>query len=439
MTGTSVDHLMIQVLGVVAAVVLLIVLRRAPRLSVALWLTVLCLVPIWIGVGVGFNGNLFLPAVSAVGVVVIAALLPVPAFRLVPADAFLLILLIIGVMGLFGGNSSIAFATLVTMVSYFAVGYAVGRLAALRVSAGWLSGLIAIAFTVVGGFAVVEYISHVNPFVLIHASNGLYSAWGSIQVRGGVPRAEAAFGHSIALGCSLALAIPFAIAAPFKLWLKVAMVSVMLAGCVVSFSRTAMLCAAIALVLSVFFSRDISAKARAITLSVLVAASVAAAPLVLSVFDDAGTEATGSANYRGDLLSLLGSMNPIGVADSAQKDAGGTLHFAHFVSIDSQLLLTGLTNGVLAMLLACVALAGALWTVLRGRAVPGTIAIVAQIPALATVALITQYSVLLFAVAGIAATGQWRSRQRRIDAERDTSLRTAPTGRLHPIPLKEPS
>ena len=85
MTGTSVDHLMIQVLGVVAAIVLLIVLRRAPRLSVALWLTVLCLVPIWIGIGVGFNGNLFLPAVSAVGVVVIAALLPVPGYRPTPS------------------------------------------------------------------------------------------------------------------------------------------------------------------------------------------------------------------------------------------------------------------------------------------------------------------------------------------------------------------
>ncbi|OJX73157.1 hypothetical protein [Leifsonia sp. 71-9] len=439
MTGTSVDHLMIQVLGVVAAIVLLIVLRRAPRLSVALWLTVLCLVPIWIGIGVGFNGNLFLPAVSAVGVVVIAALLPVPGYRLVPADAFLLILLIIGAMGIFGGNSSIAFATLVTMVSYFAIGYVVGRVASLRVSAAWLSGAIAIAFTVVGALAVIEFVTRFNPFVLLHTSNGLYSVWGTIQIRGGVPRAEAAFGHSIALGCSLALAIPFAIAAPFRLWLKVAMVSIMLAGCVVSFSRTAMLCAAIALVLSVFFARDISAKARAITLSVLIAASVAAAPLVLSVFDDAGSEATGSADYRGNLLSLLGSMNPVGVADSAQKDSSGTLHFAHFVSIDSQLLLTGLTNGFLAMLLACVALAGALWTVLRGRAVPGTIAIVAQIPALATVALITQYSILLFAVAGIAASGQWISRQRRIDAERETSLSTAPTGRLHPIPLKEPS
>ena len=265
MTGTSVDHLMIQVLGVVAAIVLLIVLRRAPRLSVSLWLTVLCLVPIWIGIGVGFNGNLFLPAVSAVGVVVIAALLPVPGYRLVPADAFLLILLIIGAMGIFGGNSSIAFATLVTMVSYFAIGYVVGRVASLRVSAAWLSGAIAIAFTVVGALAVIEFVTRFNPFVLLHTSNGLYSVWGTIQIRGGVPRAEAAFGHSIALGCSLALAIPFAIAAPFRLWLKVAMVSIMLAGCVVSFSRTAMLCAAIALVLSVFFARDISAKAVSYT------------------------------------------------------------------------------------------------------------------------------------------------------------------------------
>ncbi|WP_285115395.1 hypothetical protein [Leifsonia sp. fls2-241-R2A-40a] len=439
MTGTSVDHLMIQVLAVVAAVVLLLVLRHAPRLSVALWLAALCLIPIWIGVGVGFNGKLFLPAVSAVGLVVIAALIPVPRFDLVWTDAFLVVLMVIGVAGLFGANSSIAFATLITMVSYFAIGYIVGRLASLRVSMAWLSGAIAIAFTIVGALAVIEFVTRFNPFVLIHAGNGLYSAWGTIQIRGGVPRAEAAFGHSIALGSSLALAIPFAIAAPFRLWVRLLMVAVLLGGCVVSFSRTAMLCAAIGLLLSVFFSRELSVKARGITLTVLAIAAVAASPLVLSVFDDAGTEATGSADYRGDLLSLLGSMNPIGVADSAQKDSAGTLHFAHFVSIDSQLVLTGLTNGILAMVLACVALICAVWTVLRGRAVPATIAIVAQIPALATVALITQYSIFLFAVVGIAATGQWLSRTARGSLALQDSTITAPTGQSRPIPLKEPS
>ncbi len=437
MTGNSVDHLMIQVLGVVAAVLLLIVLRRAPRAAVGLWLAALCFIPIWLGVGVGLNGNLFLPAVSAVGVVVIAALIPVPDFRLVPADVFLLLLLVFGVAGLFGANGSIAFGTLVTMVTYFAIGYIVGRLAALRVTAAWLNGAVAIAFTVVGALALLEFVTKFNPFILLHASNGLYTAWGSIQIRGGVPRAEAAFGHSIALSASLALAVPFAIASPFKLVWRFAMVAVMLAACVVSFSRAGMLCAAIALLLSVFFSRELSVKVRAIMLSVLGLAVAIAAPFVLSVFSDAGTEATGSANYRGDLLTLMGSMNPIGVADSAQKDSAGTLRFAHFVSIDSQLVLTGLTSGFLAMLLACIALAAAVWVVLRGRATPATIALVAQIPAFATVALITQYSIFVFAVAGIAASSQSLARSQR-EREALESL-TAPTGPSLPIPLKEPS
>jgi len=172
-------------------------------------------------------------------------------------------------------------------------------------------------------------------------------------------------------------------------------------------------------------------------LSVLAVAAAAASPLVLSVFDDAGTEATGSADYRGDLLSLLNSMNPIGVADSAQRDSTGTLHFAHFVSIDSQLVLTGLTNGILALILACVALIGAVWVVLRGRATPATIAVVAQIPALATVALITQYSILLFAVAGIAASSQWLSRTARDSAAAEAAAARVPTGPSRPIPLKE--
>lgn len=438
MTGTTLDHTMIQVLGAAAAVLLFLILRRSARLSVAVWIGALCFVPIWLGIGVGFNGNLFLPGVSAVGLVVIAALLPTPDFRLTPADLFMIVLLVIGVTGLFGANPSIAYGTLITTITYFAIGYVVGRIAGLRVSAGWISGAIAIAFTVVAVFAIVEFVTTVNPFVLLHSSNGLYATWGTIQFRGGVPRSEAAFGHSIALASSLALAIPFTVSAPFRLWVRLVMVAAMLAGCVVSFSRIGMVCAALGLILSVVFLKEISSKMRAVTLAILVVIVAVAAPFVTTVFDTAGTEASGSASYRGDLISLVGSMNLVGVADSAQRDSTGTLHFAHFVSIDSQLVLTGLTNGLVALIAACIALLGAVWTVLRGRAVPATIAIVAQIPALATVALITQYSIFLFAVAGLAASGQWAARTSRPrDRLGDLVLPEPPTGSRTPDPVKE--
>ena len=44
--------------------------------------------------------------------------------------------------------------------------------------------------------------------------------------------------------------------------------------------------------------------------------------------------------------------------------------------------------------------------VLRGKATAATIAVVAQIPAFATVALITQYAIFAWFVIGVAATSQ---------------------------------
>ena len=61
---------------------------------------------------------------------------------------------------------------------------------------------------------------------------------------------------------------------------------------------------------------------------------------------------------------------------------------------------------VLALIAAGVAIVVAIILVLRGKAQPATIAIVAQVPALATVALITQYSIMLWIVIGFAATSQ---------------------------------
>ncbi|WP_426625428.1 hypothetical protein ACPPVW_05030 [Leifsonia sp. McL0607] len=129
-------------------------------------------------------------------------------------------------------------------------------------------------------------------------------------------------------------------------------------------------------------------------------------PLVIAVFDEAGSEATDSANYRGDLTQLFGTMNPIGVASSAEKNSAGTLYFGNFRSIDSQLILTGLTNGVIVLAAVVAALVFGILLVLRGKATAATVALVAQIPAFATVALITQYSIFVWFVAGLAATTQ---------------------------------
>src|SRR4051794_26510850 len=407
LSGALVDRLLLLAVGAGAAILGFLVLRRAPRLAVATWIVSLCFVPIWLGFGIGFNGNYYVPPATAAALIVVAALLPVRRFRLSWMDGLMTLVVVAALCSILAGNAGIALGAAIIVVTYFVAGYVVGRIAPLRVDPGWVHGAIAVCFTIVAVLAIVEGLTHWNPFVLLRSGNSLYSIWGTIQERGGVPRAEGAFGHSIALGASLAMAVPITLASPFRLWVRSLMVLSMLVATVFTFSRIGMICALLGVALSVVFMRDaISRRARIILTTTVVVVSAVVFPLVSAVFDDAGTEASDSADYRGDLLSLLGTMNPIGVAGSAEKNSAGNLYFGNFRSIDSQLILTGLTNGLIVLIAVVVALVFGILLVLRGKASPATIALVAQIPALATVALITQYAIFLWFVAGLAATTQ---------------------------------
>jgi len=401
------DKTLLICVAVAIAALGFVVLHRYPRLAVASWIVSICFVPIWLGFGVGFNGNYYLPPATAAGFLVVAALIPVPRFRLSWMDGLITLVVVCAICSLFTGNAGIALGAAIIVVTYFVAGYIVGRVAPLKVDPLWIHGAIAVCFTIVALLAIVEGLTHFNPFVLIKSPNSLYAAWGSIQSRGGVPRAEGAFGHSIALGASLAMAIPITLASPFRFWIRVGMALAMLVATVFTFSRIGMVCALLGVMLSILFMRDaISRRARITLVTIVVIASAALFPLVISVFDDAGSEATDSANYRGDLTQLFGTMNPIGVASSAEKNSAGTLYFGNFRSIDSQLILTGLTNGVIVLAAVVVALVFGILLVLRGKATAATVALVAQIPAFATVALITQYSIFVWFVAGLAATTQ---------------------------------
>lgn len=407
LSGSLLDRMLLLAAAGAVAVFGFLVLRRAPKLAVATWIVSLCFIPIWLGFGVGFNGNYYIPPATAAAFLVVVALLPVKGFRLSWLDGLMTLVVVVALCSILAGNAGIALGAAIIVVTYFVAGYVVGRVAPLRVDPSWVHGAIAVAFTVVAVLAIIEGLTHWNPFVEVRAGNALYSIWGSIQERGGVPRAEGAFGHSIALGASLALAIPITLAAPFRLWVRCLMVLTMLVASVYTFSRIGMICGLLGVALSVLFMRDaISRRARiALTTGVLVVSAVLF-PVVSAVFDDAGAEASDSANYRGDLTSLFGTMNLVGVASSAEKNSAGNLYFGNFRSIDSQLILTGLTNGLIVLIAVVVALAFGIILVLRGKASPATIALVAQIPAFATVALITQYSIFVWFVAGLAATTQ---------------------------------
>lgn len=378
-------------------------LRRSPKTALFAWLTVICFVPIWIG----GSFHVYVPAFTAIGLMAAISLLPVPAqVQWSVADLFLLAILVVVAIELFTQTTTISAAF--DAFTSWAGAYLFGRLIAQVVEPDWIYRAIAIFFTVVAALALVEFATGRNLFIQ-YLSNGsnLFSIWGNLIPRGGIIRAEGAFGNPIALGASLAIAVGITMGANFRLWLKSIMLAIMLGGAVVTFSRAGMLTAAIGIVLSCLFLTGILTRAYRVFLLVILGVGGALVSVyVLAVFASSGAEAEDSALYRSDLLLLLRDLNPFGLSDSYRVSSTGQVSIGSFASIDNAMLLFGLLYGWVPLLFIAALLIGAIWLVLSRRATPPTIALVAQIPSLVSVALITQYAAVLWFAAGLAVTTQ---------------------------------
>ena len=102
----------------------------------------------------------------------------------------------------------------------------------------------------------------------------------------------------------------------------------------------------------------------------------------------------------------------------------GETYYGSFQSIDSELVLTGLRFGAVPLLVLLATAAACLISLLPGRATPAAVAIAAQVPAFATVALITQYGFLVWFVAGVAVTAHQREEPSEFE-DLSTTLDTA--------------
>ncbi|MCZ2817756.1 hypothetical protein [Modestobacter sp. VKM Ac-2984] len=408
------------------ALLALLVARTSPLLALAGWLAVLGLVPVWAGVSVG----VFLQPQVAVGLLVLAALLP---FRrslpiaLTAADAVLLAFVTSALVPVFLGGATLT--SVFDLLVQWTGAFLVGRLVLHRVSADRVHAAVAVTFSVVAVLALVEGATGWNPFLSVPGSGALHSTWATVQFRGGLPRAEGAFGHSIALGGSLALAIPLTLAAPFRAGVRLLLVLLMAVACVLTFSRIGLGTAVLGVLLTVLAGRTgLTRRLRLALAAGLAAVAVAALPLVAGVFGAAGDEAAGSAAYRGDLLGLVGRMELLGLSDSFYRSPTGEVSFGSFRSIDSAFVLIGLTYGLIPLGCLLAGLTMAVVAVLRRRAAPPTLALVAQLPAFATVALITQYATWAWFVAGLAVAAQAAARDGRpqdtVPAARRASVRS---------------
>lgn len=391
---TTLSTPFLAVLALASAVVGVLVFRAMPRLTFVVWTIVLFFAPVWIGVQLGF----FWAALTLVTILAIGANLH--RIRWVPADTLVLLFVAIscGVFGL--GRASLS--AIVILLLEWIVPYIWGRLVLGRLRMGFVASSLGVAATVAAVLALIEFATGSNAFMLLPALGPSYEAWGVLQYRGGNLRAEGAFGHSIALGASLALATAFVLATRWRTIAKVIALGVITAAVVVTFSRIALVCLVITVGLSLVFQRSMSRGARVGVIVTAVLAATVAVPVLSEVFLNAGAEAAGSAVYRADLFALVGQLNWFGASIDWDQLAGGVYLATYADSVDNAFLVVALRFGIVpALLLVVLMLVAVVSLLVPGRANTATIAVVAQIPALFSVAMITQYGMFLWFVGGL--------------------------------------
>ncbi|MDR7382450.1 hypothetical protein [Promicromonospora iranensis] len=404
MSGGLVDRVALLGLGAVTAALLVLLLRSRPQAAVVLWAVVLCFVPYWIGVTAGA----YFPAVSAVAVLVVVALAGRARVSLAAADVVMVLVVVLVGISLVAGLGQLP--STFALLAEWVLGYLLGRVVGGALPLERVYAIVSVVLALAAALACVEAATGQNLFVQVPGSGGGgHSVWSPLQERGGLLRAEGAFGHSIALGGSCALGIPLAFASNLGSRAKAIVVVLLHAGAVVSFSRLGIGTAVIGLVLCLLLlGRTTRPRLRGALAGALVVGGALALPTVARVFEAAGSEATDSAEYRGSLLELVPAIRLLGTSGVYTRDASGVVRWDGFRSIDSAVVLAGLQHGVLPLVLLISLWVAAAWLVVSGRATGPGVALVAQAPSFVAVALITQYAILVWFVAGLAVAATAR-------------------------------
>jgi hypothetical protein len=393
------------VAGMCGAVVMLVCWGR-PRLALTVWLLSVTMVPIWISVHVFAN----VPIHCVVAVMAVAATIGKSDVKFSIFDAYFIAFLTIAMLAVYLDNSNAALWA--QMIVRWAVPFLAIRVLVSSTGIQFASDALALAFAVVGGLAIVEFLLIWHPFVNWNFYTPEFAAWHPIQTRGGVDRSEWAFGHSIALGGSLALSIPFIVRSSFgHVWKTLFFVSV-IGGILATASRGSLIAAGLTGALCLIYASTRPVVRSTLVVLVLVTAIIVGpllAPILQTWALGSSNEEQGSANYRNDLYSTyLPAIQWFGRSPSYHS--GGN----EAQSIDSAILRIGLEFGWLILAMALAPLVVAVIRIIGGRASSAEIALVGQVPLFATVALITQYESIVFMVAGLAVQSAIVQRTERV-------------------------
>ncbi|MDR3067937.1 MAG: hypothetical protein LBU50_00315, partial [Cellulomonas sp.] len=386
MSAASVQTLVLGLLALGTVGWGALVVRRWPPVAVVGFLAVLMLVPSWLAVPVVVD----LAPTMVVGLGIVVSLFGRDVVRPAAFDILLLgfaaACAVMYMIGLISQNS------LYWLVMWWVLPYLVARTIAARGQVQTVYDVVTVLVVVVAALAVVESVTNHNIF---NAWFGMGNDWAELQYRGGRVRVEGAFGHSIALGAVLGMSIPMVWASRWRPWFRVvALVSIGIAT-LLTFSRIGMLTMMLALAASfVLLRTQMPVRVRWTILGVGAVIAVVLVPTVMRVFDDAGDEATGSADYRVLLLSLVPRLAVFGEATSP---------FVQLSSIDNELVLTGVRFGLLplALLLLC-AVVGVVLTLRRPN--PGLVAAMVMLPGLTSVAFLTQFTAFFWFAVGIGVS-----------------------------------
>ena len=408
--GNRVSTLLI--VGVITLGIIAASSRSLPFAAMS-WLLVTFLFPPWIYLMVG--GTRLAPA-AIISLIVIVARIGKTRLRVNIVDLLAVALVLVGLLG------SVFSSTPPHVLSQVVLEWGLPYLAARVLSSdtnlisrlptmGLVLGLLAVAQS-----ATRIDLSTFPPFSFsVGATN-----WMGLQGRAGLVRAELTTGQSIALGGILVLLLPFALRAESKALRVLGSIAIM-AGILATISRAALVSGIIAIFLCLWFSA-ISKATKSILLVITMTAAVSAATFFGDFLErSSGTnELNDSTSYRGGLLGLLRYVQPLGLASSGVPSGGGaTFLWDGYYSIDNGVLYIALyVGGIASILFVLVTVVFALRLV-RGNVDSASIAIVAQLPLLFSVAPITQYQNFLWFFIGLAASWSFNKIGTLAKEERD--------------------
>ena len=416
-------------LSLVGAIMVLFTLISLKR---PWWATVgaiasLPLIPFWAGYSVSVFFVSFHMALLAVAAFAVF-LRERPTLRINLADLTVLVVFAITIAGV-----PLKLTTLSQSYTFFQwmLAYWFARLVVSAYGLRRIIAAISITFCIAAVAILIEFAIGFNLWTRYFTfDNALFARWSNLQSRGGVLRAEGAFGHSIAAGGSLALAAILTLDAKLRTATRVLIVAVMCAAILTTISRIGIITAALGIGMAVVFARtSLSLFSKIATLSVGTLGALVYSLFLVDVFTEAGTEASNSAAYRFWLLDLLPYLEPFGQASSVTRSTAGDLSFGGYLSVDNAVLHFALSNGWVATIILFALMVAATIRVLRLQAGVATVALVATIPALFTVALITQYALVFWLVAGLAASEPSPTRDQRAPDEVAESPSVTDSGR----------